>query len=602
MAKVTLDDLSTTLANSAAATLNANNTKLETALEKTLSRDGTGPNHMEADFDLNHNDILNVDNIHADVLVLNGQTVTPTDLAALPSTVMLKSTYDPSLKESPVMFVEDYDPQGKGADVYNSANIDFTQSGTGATERSVLDKLRDAVSVFDFGATGNGATDDTLAIRAAIATGKSVFFPRPPVYYNITDEVGPKFPGQHLFSLDRIRGMIRNTTNSNRLAVFGDVSVNSGAVPQAGMINLGFRGNAATLGGVWLPSQNSPGGNPSWTDASKDCQLNGVAIDNVGGGFAVQIHSWCNEVRNLTLYENNNKGIEIGIDANSNDFNGVYITDCDNVSIEITDVGTGRISRGNGFKNLVVQQSGREVTYNSCVLVKKATNTTFENVYFESNNSKGAVRSMYIDADATATVVTGVNHLSGGSVVISNDGQATMIMGVTSTGVTGNIVEAVTTSATGVILGVKVEVGFTSSGGLVGGAGFQNGLMVWLDDRTYMNDLTISNFAPSLTFIDRSGSSGDFRWGVDANSITLSYDSNSDGTFETTMMQLNPGASVPEVVIPHKVRTTQFYTLPDGVTAPTTVAGQAFLYVDIADGDLKIKFGDGVIKTIATDV
>jgi hypothetical protein len=42
-------------------------------------------------------------------------------------------------------------------------------------------------------------------------------------------------------------------------------------------------------------------------------------------------------------------------------------------------------------------------------------------------------------------------------------------------------------------------------------------------------------------------------------------------------------------------------TLIDGVTAPGTVTGHASLYVDTADGDLKIKFGDGTVKTIVTD-
>jgi hypothetical protein len=41
--------------------------------------------------------------------------------------------------------------------------------------------------------------------------------------------------------------------------------------------------------------------------------------------------------------------------------------------------------------------------------------------------------------------------------------------------------------------------------------------------------------------------------------------------------------------------------IADGITAPAAVVGQAILYVDTADGDLKIKFGDGVVKTIATD-
>jgi hypothetical protein len=41
--------------------------------------------------------------------------------------------------------------------------------------------------------------------------------------------------------------------------------------------------------------------------------------------------------------------------------------------------------------------------------------------------------------------------------------------------------------------------------------------------------------------------------------------------------------------------------LVDGITAPGTLAGHALLYVDAADGDLKVRFGDGVVKTIVTD-
>jgi len=41
--------------------------------------------------------------------------------------------------------------------------------------------------------------------------------------------------------------------------------------------------------------------------------------------------------------------------------------------------------------------------------------------------------------------------------------------------------------------------------------------------------------------------------------------------------------------------------LADGITAPATLADYAQIYVDTADGDLKVKFGDGTVKTIATD-
>lgn len=42
-------------------------------------------------------------------------------------------------------------------------------------------------------------------------------------------------------------------------------------------------------------------------------------------------------------------------------------------------------------------------------------------------------------------------------------------------------------------------------------------------------------------------------------------------------------------------------TLVDGVTAPTAVVGTAQIFVDIADGNLKVIFGDGFVTTLAND-
>lgn len=41
--------------------------------------------------------------------------------------------------------------------------------------------------------------------------------------------------------------------------------------------------------------------------------------------------------------------------------------------------------------------------------------------------------------------------------------------------------------------------------------------------------------------------------------------------------------------------------LTDGITAPSALPGFAQVYVDSADGDLKVKFGNGVTKTLATN-
>lgn len=62
-----------------------------------------------------------------------------------------------------------------------SEQVKFTQGGAGAAVRTAQDKLRETISVKDFGAVGDGVTDDTEAINAcfehAIATRKTAFIP-----------------------------------------------------------------------------------------------------------------------------------------------------------------------------------------------------------------------------------------------------------------------------------------------------------------------------------------------------------------------------------------------------------------------------------------
>jgi len=62
MAKLVLNDITNLEGNpsSAQTNINANSAAIETALENTLSRDGTTPNTMSADIDINSNRLLNV--------------------------------------------------------------------------------------------------------------------------------------------------------------------------------------------------------------------------------------------------------------------------------------------------------------------------------------------------------------------------------------------------------------------------------------------------------------------------------------------------------------------------------------------------------------
>ena len=68
----------------------------------------------------------------------------------------------------------------------------FRQDGTGATARTVDAKLKDTLSVKDFGAVGDGVTDDTAAIQAAITAlgnNNSGILEFLPGVYSITDEI-----------------------------------------------------------------------------------------------------------------------------------------------------------------------------------------------------------------------------------------------------------------------------------------------------------------------------------------------------------------------------------------------------------------------------
>ena len=81
--------------------------------------------------------------------------------------------------------------------ISDAASVTYTPAGSGAVATNVQDKLRESVSVTDFGADPTGAADSTTAFNNALGTGKNVYVPDGK--YVITSAIQMITDGQSLF-------------------------------------------------------------------------------------------------------------------------------------------------------------------------------------------------------------------------------------------------------------------------------------------------------------------------------------------------------------------------------------------------------------------
>jgi len=163
-------------------------------------------------------------------------------------------------------------------------------------------------------------------------------------------------------------------------------------------------------------------------------------------------------------------------------------------------------------------------------------------------------------------------------------------------------------------VGVKVETVSGQTADLLQMQDSSENVLVKIDKDGYATvpDLTIERDLPRIYFIETGVT--DSNWRQDVNSGVMRFrtlDSSSAIATTPVVIERAPddtlyvnsdgnvgiGTSSPDATLD----VAGEIAITDGVTAPSATSGKAKLYVDSADGDLKIKFGDGTVKVIKAD-
>jgi hypothetical protein len=169
MPKLTLTDIESGYASVAA--LNANFTAIETAIENTVSRDGTSPNTLTADLDVNGNGLLNVGSLTVNGIDVAGLTTSATEAAASAAAALV-SEQNAAASEAVVVSAAgdllylEYEGAWVTATLYKVNNIVYVSS-TGGSYICLVEHTADADFTVDLGAGRWG----TLATQGAAGAG-----------------------------------------------------------------------------------------------------------------------------------------------------------------------------------------------------------------------------------------------------------------------------------------------------------------------------------------------------------------------------------------------------------------------------------------------
>jgi hypothetical protein len=220
----------------------------------------------------------------------------------------------------------------------------FTPSGAGGVQRTVENKLRDVVSVKDFGAVGNGITDDSAAFNAAAAASFNVLVPNGTYLINNTVDVLDNqtwvFDGCTLKHTDDTKIILRANGKTGfsllgKCILLGTLTVAATAAETGLYITNGKRYRVEGIEarkfkgkGIWLDGSSAGsfrGDRGQFTDcAAYECTV-GVQVD---AGAGAEYNTWTNTnisgcITGMAMAAGNNTVVGGSIVDNTN---GVVLT------------------------------------------------------------------------------------------------------------------------------------------------------------------------------------------------------------------------------------------------------------------------------------
>lgn len=312
----------------------------------------------------------------------------------------------------------------------------FLQSGSGAVARTWTSKAADIVSVKDFGAVGDGVTDDTVAIQAALtyvagngvvggSNSKTLHIPAG--VYCFSEETlratGHAQFGYGIYAVGALsivgdgwdQSVLKNTSATGAGLRFGGGHVRTSdfSIDMNGGTGIGFRMGGQLCSASRMKVKNQEGTDYSFiVDGSTLAVIDNIYLENVAFGMVLGLTLPTNYVRLSQITVNQSGDSAAG--------KAIYCNLCSNVSFdgltiepEAGDHGHAIYVTGSyavSFRNLTFEYgAGTVQNETEYIYITNSKSTWFDNCFL--NHNAGSASKIIFKLAANTTIGTTIENV-----------------------------------------------------------------------------------------------------------------------------------------------------------------------------------------------